>query len=255
MFYQQLPGAYMQQPKEEYFEMQKARGLYIQNHLHDCFEFLCCQEGQIIVNIANQDYVLQPGDAVLIFPYQPHSYPRNREGWGYRCTFASELIARFAVKYVNYLPKNNQFKFDYDVTSIDSDSNIFAIKAFLYSVCAKASDELEYVYVPADSRILLEKIFILTEENFADASFSLRSLSEKLTYDYGYISKYFIQKTGMKYNYYLNLRRITHAAGLLGNGKSVNIGELAGSCGYSSVRSFNRNFKNVYGVTPQEYSN
>lgn len=253
MFYQQPPEAFQLKPKEDYFEMQKARGLFIQTHLHVSYEFLCCDKGQISVTISGREYILEEGDAVLIFPYQPHSYPKNRDGYGYRCTFAQELIGRFATTFGNYLPKSNQFRFSYDISGVDSNSNIFAIKSFLYAVCAKASEELEFEYVPADSRILLEKIFVLTEEHYTDTSFSLRTLAEMLTYDYGYISKYFVQKTGMKFNHYLNLRRITHAAGILRNAHPANISDVAFSCGYSSVRSFNRNFKNVYGVTPQEY--
>lgn len=251
MFYQQ-PLEY-QQSQEDYFEMQKARGLYIQTHLHNYYELLCCEDGQISVTVAGREYILHKGDAVLIFPYQPHSYPRNKEGYGYRCTFSQELIGRFGVSYGNYLPKSNSFRFSYDVSDIDDNSNVYAIKAFLYSMCAKASQDLVFEYVPADSRVLLEKIFVLTEENYTDSGYSLRTLAEMLTYDYGYISKYFVQKTGMKFNYYLNLRRVTHAASILRNAKPTNISDIAYACGYSSVRSFNRNFKNIYGLTPQEY--
>jgi len=253
MFYQQRPEEYQRQPQGEYFEMQKARGLYIQTHLHGFFEFLCCESGQISVTVSGREYILHSGDAVLIFPYQPHSYPRNRDGYGYRCTFSPELIGRFSVRYGNYLPKDNQFTFSYDVSELDDQCDIFAIKAFLYAMCSRASHELDFEYMPADSRVLLEKIFILTEEHYVDPGYSLRTLSEMLTYDYGYISKYFVQKTGMKFNHYLNLRRITHAADILSNSRQNNIGDIALSCGYSSIRSFNRNFKNVYGVTPQEY--
>lgn len=252
MFYQQPPEEMRQFP-EDYFEMQKSRGLYIQTHLHGYFEFLCCEVGEISVFIGEQEYILHPYDAVIIFPYQPHSYPKNRKGHGYRCTFAPELVSRFAVRYSNYLPKSNQFRFSYDVTGLDNDSNVFAIKSFLYSVCAKASEELTFEYVPADSRVLLERIFALTEAHYASSSFSLKELAQLLTYDYGYISKYFLQKTGMKFNYYLNLRRITQAGELLGRNGSGSIAEVAYSCGYSSVRSFNRNFKSICGMTPQEY--
>ena len=120
-------------------------------------------------------------------------------------------------------------------------------------MCDAAAAQMRFVPASTDGRQLLEKMFVLVEKNFTEPEFSLRVLAQKLTYDYGYLSKFFIEKTGMKFNYYLNLRRITCACDLLIRGQCENVEDAAYSCGYNNVRSFNRNFKAIRGMTPMEY--
>ena len=119
-------------------------------------------------------------------------------------------------------------------------------------MCSCAS-QLAYVELSADNRMLLAKIYQTTETHFFEEGFSLEQLAKYLGYDYGYISKYFLQKTGLRYSIYLNQRRIDHASKLMREGMSGNISNLAFACGYSSVRSFNRNFSLLKGCTPREY--
>ena len=94
-----------------------------------------------------------------------------------------------------------------------------------------------------EMRALLEKHFLLTETHFTDCAFSLEQLAAMTGYDYSYVSKYFLQKTGIRYGDYLTQRRIFLAAKLLQRNASDRICDIAFACGYGNVRSFNRNFK------------
>ncbi|MBO5323761.1 MAG: helix-turn-helix transcriptional regulator [Oscillospiraceae bacterium] len=247
MFYQQQPY------RDNYLRIQEAGDWSIQTHMHTFYELLWCEYGQLQIVIADEHHVLHPGEAVLLFPYQPHSYPTEQKGQGWCCTFGTELIGSFASQYANYMPKSNKFRFSTRGLRVVNDSDIFAKKAFLYNVCSQAATQLEFEYASAEGRLLLEKIFLLTEAHYRESEFTLQALAELLKYDYGYISKYFLQKTGMKYNYYLNLRRITQAGRMFRDRQAESIAEVAYACGYSSVRSFNRNFKIICDKTPQEY--
>ena len=245
---------FQKQPRmDTYFKKSATGNWSMPAHLHSFFEIYCCTQGTLPIQVGSRSYILEPGQALFIFPYQPHSFPIAEDGNGYLFTFDPALIGSFADHYANYQPRENLFSFSTDPADISADDNLFAIKAFLYSMCADASRQLEFDYAPADSRVLLGRIFTLTEENFTNPSFSLRTLADMLTYDYGYISKYFLQKTGMRYNSYLNQRRIVYAGRLLRKSEARSISDAAFACGYSTIRSFNRNFKQVYGMTPQEY--
>jgi len=245
---------YQIQPKPNtYFRIRPSAHGSFQPHLHGFYELIWCEMGQILVTVAGREYVLHAGDATLIFPYQVHSYAEQPGALWHLCTFAPELIASFAGQYAECMPESNQFRFSCDISGISCDSSIFAKKSFLYSMCDAATSQMTFVHASADGRYLLEKLFVLIEKYYTLPEFSLRWLSQKITYDYGYLSKFFYEKTGMKFNYYLNLRRITCACDLLTRGQCVNIEDVAYTCGYNNVRSFNRNFKAVHGITPMEY--
>ena len=246
MFYQKQP----QQPI--YFRAYSHQWHEIGTHLHSFFELHCCTGGQLQIIINGQVYTLHPGEAALIFPYQPHSFP-GKAGQGYFYTFDPELISSFAQQYANCIPKQNVFPFFYDFTVISEESERFLIKSFLYAMCHSAT-VLEFEQTSPGNNALLEKILRTTEAHFSESGFSLKQLSAQLGYDYGYISKYFYSKTGVKYTHYLNQRRIDCAIRLLRSTQSLNMGDVASASGFSSIRSFNRNFKLIEKQTPQEYT-
>ena len=240
---------YQKQPREQaYFRMYGHRWCRIGIHIHGFYELHCCTGRPLRITVAGREYVLNAGEAVLVFPYQAHSFP-EKQGDGYFFTFGAELITAFAAEYANRLPRDNRFPFVFSFENISEESDLYAIKSFLYAMCSCAA-RLEYEELPAENRALLEKIFHTTEMYFTQEGFSLEQLAKLLGYDYGYISKYFLQKTGLRYSAYLNQRRIDHAEKMLRKGEVSNMAELAYACGYGSVRSFNRNFKLFMGCTP-----
>lgn len=247
---------YQQQPWSDYYFRLRGNEVWgVRTHIHNFFELYWCETGQLQIVIEEQLYTLKPGEAVLIFPYQPHDYPEEQSGQGWCCTFGRDMIGGFYEQHANHLPKSNQFRFSTRGLRLQNDSDVYAVKSFLYNMCSQADAQLEYEYASAEGRKLLEKIFLLTEEHYRESEFTLQTMAKLLQYDYGYISKYFLQKTGMKYNYYLNLRRITQAGRMFRKREAESIADAAYACGYSSVRSFNRNFKSICGKTPQEYIN
>jgi AraC-like DNA-binding protein len=247
MYYQQQPWA------DYYFKLSGNEVWGIRTHIHNFYELYWCELGRLQIVIADTEYVLLPGEAVLIFPYQSHYYPDEQSGQGWCCTFGADMITSFASEHANHVPANNKFRFSTRGLRLQNDSDVYAVKSFLYSMCSQASAQLEFEYASAEGRRLLEQIFLMTEEHYRESEFTLQILAELLKYDYGYISKYFLQKTGMKYNYYLNLRRVTQAGRMFRKQEAESVADAAYACGYSSVRSFNRNFKNIIGQTPQEY--
>ena len=245
---------FQKKPKVENYIKKYQVGTYRSpTHLHSFFELYFCTRGILPINISGKDYFLQEGEAVMIFPFQLHGFSVAENGEGCLFTFESGYIESFATRFSNYLPKNNRFRYSIHPDTVNYTDDYFSLKAFLYQMCADAVRQCEYDYAPTDSRALCEQIFALTEEHFTDGKFSLQTLSAMLSYDYAYISKYFLRKTGIRYNSYLNQRRIAYAASLLRRGLADSVTDVAFLSGYCSVRSFNRNFKDVYDKTPQAY--
>lgn len=247
MYYQKQPNW------DVYFRKTKTGHNEVRTHLHGFYELHCCTEGQLDLTIDGRRMLVKAGNAVIIFPYQAHSFVKS-DGQGCFFTFDPDLIGTFDKQFANMVPKDGQFSFCYDFDSLDEDSDVYALKAFLYAMCSAAS-KLEYLDTVSEGRGLLEKIFLVTEKNYTDPSFSLQRLASILEYDYGYLSKYFLKITGIKYGLYLNQRRIALSVRILHSGGPQNVCDVAFECGYSSVRSFNRNFQRIEGKTPTEYLN
>jgi AraC-like DNA-binding protein len=80
----------------------------------------------------------------------------------------------------------------------------------------------------------------------------LETLSVSLTYNYGYLSRYFKERTGISFTEYVNRYRITEACYLIGNTEKTFL-SISCECGFDSLRSFNRNFIKIMGITPGDY--
>lgn len=65
-----------------------------------------------------------------------------------------------------------------------------------------------------------------------------------------YFSRYFKRQAGMTFSQYLNVVRIEKAVQLLGSAPTMKITDVMLRCGFNTIRSFNRVFREVTGFTP-----
>lgn len=86
------------------------------------------------------------------------------------------------------------------------------------------------------------------EERCADYTFadavSFMGMSD------AYFSRYFKAVTGTTFSQYLNYVRVDRAVRLLHSRKEMTMTEIAEACGFATIRSFNRTFRELTGTTP-----
>ena len=116
-------------------------------HLHRSFEYVeqICGSTEITVN--DQKHLLKPGDAVLIFPLQSHSYTTIINGRIRICIFSPSFVTHFYKSKENKLPENNKFKCILPQT-IPSPYGLTALLIFSYVAGSSRRSE-------TSSRILL----------------------------------------------------------------------------------------------------
>ena len=136
-----------------------------------------------------------------------------------------------------------------EATSQDAD--ILAIKGLLYAVFAEFHRGADYVSADTDSRSLLFRIFRFIQKSY-NGECTLEALAQATGYEYSYLSRYFKRLAGISFNEYVNKVRVSHACYLLTN-NNMSVFEISEECGFKSLRSLNRNFLKVVGVTPTEY--
>jgi AraC-like DNA-binding protein len=169
--------------------------------------------------------------------------------------FSPKLIRAFSIKYQNKIPKDriilpDQYLLN-KLATVDNSSSVIELKGLLYTVASIIEKETEFSDTSYDKRDLLMKIFLFVDEHFR-AECSLTELARSVGYDSSYLSRYFKRATNISYNNYVNACRLNHASYLLHNTDQT-ILESSIESGYRSLRTFNRNFKDYFGKTPQEY--
>lgn len=66
-----------------------------------------------------------------------------------------------------------------------------------------------------------------------------------------YFSRFFHNVSGMTFSQYLNFVRIDNAVRMLRENKTRSVTEIADRCGFSTIRNFNRTFKELTGYSPK----
>lgn len=238
----------------DYFIKEYGEDFCFPPHMHLCFELITVLEGEMNVTVDGIENLLHEGEALLIFPNQLHALDSEKSRH-MLCIFSPDLVRAYSSKTEKSLPKSNLFTPDkYLIEALDKtpeNAKTIAKKGLLYSLCAAFDENIEYQPRKSGQKSLLSKIFAFVEENFSGEC-SLEELSARLGYDYAYLSRCFKKAAGISYVAYLNIYRLNKACYLLDN-TDKSILQCALEAGYSSLRTFNRNFKNHFGISPAEY--
>lgn len=227
-------------------------------HLHNSFEFITVTEGEMVMTVEKTAYSLKAGDCLLVFPNQVHELVTPCHSSHFLCIFSPKLVQAYSTFSMDRLPVSNLFKLeDFYVRKIierSGDFSLIEIKGLLYSICGEFDRIAEYRSRGESKDELLAKIFGFVESNY-NKKCSLAELSDYTSYHYVYLSKYFKTCTGIAFTDYVNRYRVNEACYLLRNNAKQTILKAAFDCGFDSLRTFNRNFKKVMGITPSEYQN
>lgn len=229
-------------------------------HMHRCYEMVLMLDGEMKMQIDKDEYVLHPGDLILVRPYRAHSYATEpgRGGTSLLCVFSDDLIAAVSGALSKY---NLRSVLLHDIPPLyrelfiqmQGKSDLASVKGFLYTLCSLFCHEIDYTREDAFSgnNQLLRDIFIFIE-NHVDQACTLHELARELRYNESYLSRMFLKSVGISYSEYVRNIKMEHACYLLRN-TDENVFNIATKCGYTSHSSFNRSFKQLMGITPQEY--
>ncbi len=219
-------------------------------HIHRSFEYFKQMYGSTEILIEGKKYLLKEGEAVLVFPLQPHSYTCIEEGEIQMAIFSPEMVSAFYKTNKDKIPTDNQFLCTLSENlTLD---NVFCQKSAAYFICG--TFEKGRKYVEKSSKLgeqLLVSLLLYADKNFHNQCL-LRDAAVAVGYDYAYISKFFKSKVGMSFRQYVNCLRIIESKQLLKT-SAKSIEEVSEACGFASIRAFDREFHAQTGMTPSEY--
>ena len=222
-------------------------------HFHSHFEIIYVSEGELNVRIDNNDFIIPKGNICLILPLQAHSFNTITHSICQVCVFSSTFAPDFYEKYRRKSAENPILCFESNANILDiiSDkkTNRYMLASCFYFIISLFVNNT--VFTDHNEKLLsFVKISIDYLDNNFDKEPKLCELAQKLNYDSHYCSFLFNKTFGKNFMSMINDYRIAKAQMMLKTG-DLNITEVALICGYSCIRSFNRNYLKIVGVPPK----
>ena len=220
-------------------------------HLHNSFELVCLEEGELLLELGEQSLTLRAEQGALIFPNQVHGYRAPSPSRGYVFVFSADLIGEFAQKMQKSHPVCPIFELnasDLGARIAAAATDRYLLKSLLYAMLHRFEKTAAYVPRTAKGSELLGGILSMIAARYREP-ITMREIARELGYDHRYLTNLMQKGLHTTFRRLLNEYRISHAQHLLLRTNSP-IEQIAGECGYESLCSFNRNFKEIAGTTP-----
>jgi AraC-like DNA-binding protein len=128
----------------------------------------------------------------------------------------------------------------------------YAVKNMLERILILANREARET-VPVQQPLGVSGALAYIHKHFKER-ITMEDVCKKCGYSVSSLCRNFKEQTGMTMVAYINKQRLDHAERMLLTLEDT-VGDICFACGFTSVRQFNRAFKNVYGCTPTEYRN
>ena len=228
-------------------------------HLHPHLEIIEVLEGVLNMRVCNSDYAISAGQGVFVSAFEPHEFHSPQYNRCRVLMFSSELVSTFCEALREKRTSSHIFAVSGASRAVaenilSGESGVLETleaQALLYPICLDALHGCTFedgVRIVAGSA---ERAFEYMNAHFTE-NISLDSVARAVGIHPVALSKMFSGRMGVGFNDCIRYLRCCHAAHLI-RCSDATFTEIAYSCGFGSVRSFNRTFKTVYGITPGEY--
>ena len=248
------------------------------SHTHDYYEFYFFVNGDVSMMIADKEYPLTPGDLVLIPPFVPHyAIIHNTDIYYQRFVFwiskeyCNQLL-RISPAYGYIMQQasvNKQYVYHFDRIAFNAiQSKIFnliqEIHQDRYGKTAKIQNyvsdlvldlnrktyEAEHPIEFKENASLYQNLVTYINAHLTD-DISLDSIAAQFYLSKYHISHVFKDNLGISIKQYIIKQRLNLFKDYMRqNGE---IGKAYLQCGFANYSSFYRDFKNEFGISPNEY--
>ena len=229
------------------------------NHINITMEIVLVDEGTLNMTIGGKEYSIPSGCGAFVPPLESHLFHSECPNKCHVLMFSTELVSYFFEFTKANAPKRHIFPVSaaslaITNTILPNDTNVvdpISAEAVLAPLCHDIyrGCEFEKRKMPFDETALC--ILEYVSYHFRE-KISLKSIAAAVGVHPVTVSKIFQRKMNRNFCYYLQYVRCAYAAKLI-KMKNMTFAEIAYDSGFGSIRSFNRAFANVYGITPTEY--
>lgn len=248
MFYEHIHSAeenYLHIPEQPYANFS------FPLHLHKNVEFVYVEEGALTIRIAGQEFAVGAGEGALILPGQPHAFITPEHSVCWPLIFSADYLPELRRVERTLYPVVRPAIPDLHGQLCACRGNRFRVKSLLYAIAACYGEGAPLDRSVTEDDSLSCRIVAYLDTHYTEPV-TLRGMAEHFGYNYRYLSGVVNRLYGVPFPQVVHRYRIDHACSLLRT-TDRSVTEIAQSCGFDSLRSFNRCFKEQMGSTPREY--
>ena len=252
---------------------------YHEPHTHDFIEFVYMIKGKSLHKIDGVEYPLSGGDLLIINYDQVHSF--NGDSKAVYCNFlikpalidkrmekSRDLFSLFNTgnykefkdlinndcRHIRFSPEEKDC-FEYMLRLINVELKEKKIGCYL-TASSGVNFLLTMIFrkmcnTPKNQDRQIAKIFEYINKNY-DQNISVTELAQMCHYNPSYFSRIFKNYAGVPFSEYLKKVRIENACRIIKTG-NIKISNLYTKVGYTNKTNFYKHFKEVVGVTPNQY--
>lgn len=240
-------------------------------HLHKQVEILVVLEGQLDFTVDHTTHMLSVGEGAIVFPNQLHSLKTRGQSRILLCIFDADFCHSYRKHFQNSRPTENRF--NHEGSTCHSQAAIQGLVQLTQTfrkgspipepISALAEGYLTLLLADIFTKITLEsktvsddleleqQLLIYLDAHFTE-NLSLELLSKEFGVSRFVLSRLFADKLHTTFPYYINSKRLELARDLLST-TDLSVTQIALDAGFGSSRTFFREFREVFHVTPGEY--
>ena len=223
-------------------------------HLHNSFELVYVEAGELSVNLDGRDYTVKEGQAMLILPNSIHSYKTEKYSVSRLYIFSNRYVHTFYGQIKNKVPLCPIFDLE-DPSLLEklNDGSIdkYLAKSIFYNLIYQFNKNTDYEEKNTKRLDNYGRILSFISMHYQE-NITVKDVAREMGYDHRYVTSLIKKGLDTTFRALLNEYRIQNAQYLLAT-EAKSIAEIAYECGYDSLCSFNRNFKEIVGVTPKQF--
>lgn len=225
-------------------------------HRHDFCEFEYILEGQSQTNINGLYYPLKKSDAVFITPADIHGcqMPAEEKMKTITVHFSPDAVPSFSNLTSGVIKCSKELQIAFlqllEESRINDDLSDLAVKNMLERIIILANRDNKKI-APALHPAGISSALAYIHKNFKE-KITIDDVCQACGYSAPSLCKNFKEQTGMTVLSYINKQRLDCAQRMLLTFED-SVSDICYTCGFSSVRQFNRAFKKVFGCSPSEY--
>lgn len=228
-------------------------------HWHYEYELLSVERGGLEVFCEKSTYTLSEGQALLIGSGEVHyMHALSSDTLTNVFIFSGSIVDNFIKDMRPSVPKlSSNYNLGYKYERL---KKVLSEKPLFYDIEAEGIITQIIIDIYRNEKLVKSNEDSSSEVLFKKLLSEITGKYEYYTFEDGaafmgmsasYFSRYFHQMAGMTFSQFLNYVRVENAIKLRRENGKMPMTEIAIRCGFTTIRNFNRTFKDITGYTPK----